>query len=75
MTDLDGSCLHITAGTFQGKNKVKIPLEKQGLEWSMMGGGREATVVWMSYKKNVCQGNFVKGQAKKLRAQRVFSEN
>lgn len=30
---------------------MKIPLEKQGLERSMLGGGAEVTGVRMSYKK------------------------
>lgn len=30
---------------------MKIPLEKQGLERSMLGGGAEATGVCMFYKK------------------------
>lgn len=30
---------------------MKISLEKQGLERSMLGGGAEATGICMSYKK------------------------
>lgn len=34
-------------------SKMKIPLEKQGLERSMMRGGAEATGICTSYKMSV----------------------